>query len=246
MNYWAPLDTIKEDKEDEEERINNTAQKEQQACHKKENKLTRRLTRRQQRRNEQQIIIDSGATSHFVSDDIILPNIGQMQEEVFLPDGSTLCTAHKILLPFAQLSTAAPEAAVLPGLKKSFACVNKWAEEGYTTIFHPGDNGVTVHKPNTLTMVFGKPPVSRRYKPSGAKLWTMSLTDKQGRTENSISNVCSLPSTAQAIKYLHAAAGYPVNDTWINAINAGNYITWPGLTAKAVRRHFPQSGNDRT
>ena len=82
-----------------------------------------------------------------------------MQEEVFLPDGSTLRTAHKTLLPFEQLSTAAREAAVLPGLKKSLASVNKWAEEGYTTIFHPGDNGVTVHKPHTLTMVFGEPPV---------------------------------------------------------------------------------------
>ncbi len=45
---------------------------------------------------------------------------------------------------------------------------------------------------------------------------------------------------AQSIKYLHAAAGYPVKDTWIAAINAGNYNTWPGLSAQAVRRHFPE------
>jgi hypothetical protein len=45
---------------------------------------------------------------------------------------------------------------------------------------------------------------------------------------------------AQTIKYLHAAAGYPVEDTWINAINAGNYNTWPGLSAEAVRHHFPE------
>jgi hypothetical protein len=46
---------------------------------------------------------------------------------------------------------------------------------------------------------------------------------------------------AQSIKYLHAAAGYPVEDTWIAAINAGNYNTWPGLSAQAVRCHFPES-----
>jgi hypothetical protein len=45
---------------------------------------------------------------------------------------------------------------------------------------------------------------------------------------------------AQSIKYLHTAAGYPVEDTWIAAINAGNYNTWPGLSAQAVRRHFPE------
>jgi hypothetical protein len=53
--------------------------------------------------------------------------------------------------------------------------------------------------------------------------------------------VYNLPSTAQAIKFLHAAAGYPVKETWISAINFGNYVTWLGLTAKAVRRHFPES-----
>ena len=56
-----------------------------------------------------------------------------------------------------------------------------------------------------------------------------------------ISNVHNLPSIFQIVKYHHAAAGYPVNDTWIKAINAGNYTTWPGLTSEAVRKHFPES-----
>ncbi len=44
----------------------------------------------------------------------------------------------------------------------------------------------------------------------------------------------------QSIRYLHAAAGYPPEETWTDAINAGKYNTWPGLTATAVRRHFPE------
>ena len=55
------------------------------------------------------------------------------------------------------------------------------------------------------------------------------------------SNVYNLPSIAQTIKYLHVAAGYPVEDTLIKAINAGNYTTWPGITAAAVCKHFPKS-----
>ena len=56
-----------------------------------------------------------------------------------------------------------------------------------------------------------------------------------------VANVYSLPSTSQTIKYLHAAAGYPVKDTWIKAIKSGNYTTWPGLTATAACKHFPES-----
>ena len=54
-------------------------------------------------------------------------------------------------------------------------------------------------------------------------------------------NVYSLPSMPQTIRYLHAAVGFPTKDSWIKAIKNGNYATWPGITAKAVNRHFPES-----
>jgi hypothetical protein len=85
--------------------------------------------------------------------------MGQLHEEIYLPNGSTLRTAHKTLLPFDQLSMVAQEAAVLPSIKKSLASVNRWAEEGYMMIFHPRDNGVTVYKSGMLMMLLGKPPV---------------------------------------------------------------------------------------
>ena len=54
-------------------------------------------------------------------------------------------------------------------------------------------------------------------------------------------NVYSLPSIPQTIRYLHAAAGFPTKDSWIKAIKNGNYKTWPGITAEAVNKHFPES-----
>ncbi len=54
-------------------------------------------------------------------------------------------------------------------------------------------------------------------------------------------NVYSLPSMPQSIRYLHAAAGFPTKDSWIKAINNGNYATWPGITVEAVNKHFPES-----
>jgi hypothetical protein len=55
------------------------------------------------------------------------------------------------------------------------------------------------------------------------------------------SNIYSLPSIGQTIKYLHAAAGYPMEKMWTNAIRAENYITWPLLTVPNVHNHHPES-----
>jgi hypothetical protein len=49
-----------------------------------------------------------------------------------------------------------------------------------------------------------------------------------------------IPNTKQVIAWYHAAAGYPAKATWIKAIDAGFYATWPMLTSKAVRKHFPE------
>ncbi len=168
-NYWTPLDIINEEDED---KINNTTQTKPEIQEQKQegNKWTRQLAIRRERWKEHQIIFDLGATSHFLSDEIDSPNMGQSNEKVYLPDCSTLTTKHKTLLPFNQLTTTAREASVLPGLKKSLASVSKWADEGYTTIFHPGKNGVTVHRPGTLTLMFAEPPVLQGYKRCGAKV----------------------------------------------------------------------------
>ena len=39
-----------------------------------------------------------------------------------------------------------------------------------------------------------------------------------------------MPSVEALIRYFHAAAGFPVRDTWLKAIKSGNFDSWPGLT----------------
>ncbi len=46
---------------------------------------------------------------------------------------------------------------------------------------------------------------------------------------------------SKTVKYLHAAAGFPVEETWIKAIKHGNYNTWPTITPTTVQHHFPES-----
>ncbi|KAL7550948.1 hypothetical protein ACHAWF_018143 [Thalassiosira exigua] len=48
-----------------------------------------------------------------------------------------------------------------------------------------------------------------------------------------------LPSVAALVRYFHAAAGYPVKTTWLQAIKAGNYASWPGLTYNNAARYCP-------
>jgi hypothetical protein len=116
------------------------------------------------------------------------------------------------------------------------------AEEGYTTIFHPGEQGATVHNPGTLTITSTESPILQRCKLKGAKLWTITAENRKKMEQ--ANDAYNLPSISQTVKYLRAAAGFPVADTWIKAIKAGNYNTWPTITPATVRRHFPESGEN--
>ena len=241
-NYWTPLADIDDDEP--------TTTKEELNMIKTQppkptsNKWMRRIERHQQRKRqkeEERIIIDSGATSHFVSEKLNLPKTGPADTMVYLPDDSTLKATGTTHLPFDQLAVKARKATILPGLTKSLISVNKMAKNGYTTIFRPRDEGVTFHKEGTLTIITSEPPVLQGCKKKGETLWTVPIPQTTRKKREEISNVYNLPSISQMIKYHHAAVGYPVKDTWIKAINAGNYTTWPGLTSAAVQKHFPES-----
>jgi hypothetical protein len=98
------------------------------------------------RRREHKLSINSGAASNFMCKELDLPKDGVSNKEVFLPDNSKLRTSHKTKPTFEQLLDAVREAHILPGLRQYLISVNKMPEEGYTTIFHPGEEGVSIHK----------------------------------------------------------------------------------------------------
>ena len=58
------------------------------------------------------------------------------------------------------------------------------------------------------------------------------------KTTEAIHNVYDLLSIKPAIRYLHAVSCFPTIHTWIKAIIAGNYNTWPFLTVKNVNKYF--------
>jgi hypothetical protein len=90
-------------------------------------------------------------------------------------------------------------------------------------------------------MTTSEPPVLQGCIATGAKSSTVSTNQTQNSTHKQALNAYSLPSIGQTIKYLHAAAGYPPEETWTKAIRAGNYNTWPSLTITNVHKHHPES-----
>ena len=47
-----------------------------------------------------------------------------------------------------------------------------------------------------------------------------------------------LTSVAALIRYLHAAAGYPVRSTWLKSIGDGNYSSFPGITLSNATKYY--------
>ncbi len=155
------------------------------------------------------------ATLHFMRLEENLPGHGPSHKIVSLPDGSRIKALHTTELPFPALSESARHAHVLPNLTtNSLISVPTLADAGYTTVFHPHGGGVTVHAKNRFSFRQRCKPVLQGWRDKDG-LWRLGHVDTKNisnKTETA-ANVHSLPSTAAAIKYLHAVAGYPVKET---------------------------------
>ena len=58
---------------------------------------------------------------------------------------------------------------------------------------------------------------------------------------DTINNFYELPSIGQAVRYLHAAVGFPTKVTWMKSIRNGNYLSWPLINVQNLIKPFPES-----
>ncbi len=180
-NYWAPLYEEEDEANDEEECQHEMNAKE---TTKKKNKPRNRPGGRQRSEKAKQtrlkLVIDSGATSHLLREEENLPKIGGTSTTIYLPDDSTMKATIKVQLPIPVLPNKARDAIVVPGIKRNLGSVCKFSEAGYTTVFHPGEEGVTIHAPNMYKITTTTPPILKGYKSGG--LWTVTVDNTQYRT----------------------------------------------------------------
>ena len=83
---------------------------------------------------------------------------------------------------------------------------------------------------------------------TGAKMWRFSLRPEYNHVSSiqpepptipTALNAHDLPRFGALVRYLHAAAGFPVKSTWLAASRAVNFSTWPGLTYANASRYCP-------
>jgi hypothetical protein len=51
--------------------------------------------------------------------------------------------------------------------------------------------------------------------------------------------IFDLPNNQESLLYHQALAGFLPKETFLGAVQAGNYATWPGLTTTLILKHFP-------
>ena len=127
------------------------------------------------------------------------------------------------------------------------------------------DHGCPVVFEKTKVTIFSKDNIEllRSWRETtGSKLWRFSLrpgdhhsTPPDWSKGPTALNAHELSSVGTLVRYLHADAGFPVKSTWLEAIKAGNYSSWPGLTyanaskycpisVESVKSHLTQSRQD--
>eukprot|EP00804_Cyclotella_cryptica_P000724 CCRYP_001009-RA/>CCRYP_001009-RA protein AED:0.50 eAED:0.50 QI:0/-1/0/1/-1/1/1/0/226 len=133
---------------------------------------------------------------------------------------------------------------IMPSFKHTLFGIGPFCDNGYRVLFDSAS--VTIYdKTNDSDLLQGW------CEPTGAKLWHFSLLLDNNTFHHvpppthsitpSALSATNLPSVGALVHYLHAAAGFSVKSTWLAAIKAGNYASWPGLTYANAASHCPDS-----
>jgi len=128
----------------------------------------------------------------------------------------------------------------------SLMSVGKTAKDGTVSVFTK--EGVNVFKEEDVLITCKGEPIIIGVRDSHERYripliqqrgqWQPRRASKQARNAlRQANSIYDLPSTEQAIKWMHAICGYPVKSTWLKAIKAGNYVGWPMLNECNVQKY---------
>jgi hypothetical protein len=191
------------------------------------------------------IIIDSGATGHFfkISNNLrgIKPTTNGIA--VSLPDGDLIRSSHTGTLSVPGLPLSACRAHVFPSLQShSLLSIGQLCDHSCKAVFT--HSNVTITR-DDLVMLTG----TRSIATNG--LWTLDPLDPAslaapsnpitGSVNAIFHTTLAHDTIANRIAFYHASLSPPSLSTWCQAIDAGNFPSWPGLTSSAVPKYPPQS-----
>ena len=126
---------------------------------------------------------------------------------------------------------------------KSLMSVGQICDEGYAAVFTKDKAHIVKTDDVTIT---GPVHVSGTRDTSTDMLWVTDIahTTKSDNTmvpSNNANNVHKMRSIPDLVAYHHQSCWCPTTRTWIKAINRGHFVTFPGSTRQAVRKHLRPS-----
>ena len=200
------------------------------------------------------VTYDSGADGHYLSEQdrarAQLPILRRSTKFVGVANGDTSRGTNVTRLPVPDLPDQATEADTFKDFPHSLMSVGKTADAGTISIFTK--DGVTVHKEQDILITCKGQPILIGTRDERGR-YRIPLVQQRGQWQpraptkrakkalQQANSVYDLPSTEQAIKWMHAVCGYPVKSTWLAAVQAGNYTGWPLLTARNVKKYYPET-----
>jgi hypothetical protein len=231
-------------------------------------KAMRKVERKRERQRDRiaTIVADSAATSTVIrnADAEHVDVLETKSQKVFQNANGTLSNAGNEARLKYDLREPAGKADMVPDLTmNSLLSTAKCADANYATLFTKDEVRVfdlELTKINiegeAAVMTGWRCPKTKRWripiKPIIENLNTDTILMSQEATntimarrsehpDEFVNSVYELPNLEQVVAWYHAAAGYPTKTTWIKAIKAGFYTTWPQLTVKAVKKHYPET-----
>ncbi len=200
------------------------------------------------------VTYDSGADGHYISEKdqckAGLPILQPSTRKVGVTNGGTSKAKYITQLPFRQLSAQAIEEDTFQDFPTSLMSVGKTADNDTVSVFTK--EGVNVFKEEDVLITCKGKPILIGVRDSHGRYqiplmqqrgqWQPQRPSKQARKAlRQANSVYDLPSTKQAIKWMHAVCGYPVKSTWLKAVKAGNYVGWLMLNERNVQKCYPET-----
>ncbi len=122
-------------------------------------------------------MLDSGASKTFVNSRRGLQLTGPSNKVVITAGGTKLHVSNTPLLSTRPLSKGAREVVVIPGMsQQALMSVSTLANNGYRTVFLPGQQGVDVFHADDVVISSTAPPALQGWK-HGRGLWMVPIVD---------------------------------------------------------------------
>jgi hypothetical protein len=184
-------------------------------------------------------ILDSVCSSHYLKGGAYCINKrhAHIPIKVKLPDGTTLASRATADLACTTFNLRARSAHIINELAiHSILSCGQMCDAGYKVLSDEG----------RAQVIKGNVAVQGRIIMHGQSdhttgLWTVPLYENSTKKDESINSIYVISKVYNAIQYLHAAAGSPFPSTFVKAIQAGNFTTWPTLTPEHVNKYLEKS-----